>query len=149
MFMFILSPFFHDIFSDELKLSPQPIKHGTLKSPLLMACKVEMSTVELPPAMKQRNIKITDIDMKTSDNELRQRRKSKTAETMEALDSGSCTTFDEDTGITAKPFETHLVMEFSPNINRNTLHWVIDKLRKKKIQGGAGLLVRREPQQRY
>lgn len=128
-----------------MKLSPQPVKHGTLISPALMACKMELNTVEVPQAMKQRNVQLHTMETKSPDFELRQRKPTVTVTTA-AKPSDSTSTSDEDGE--GKPFETHLVMEFSPNINRSTLHWIVDKLRKKKLQGGAELMIRREPQQR-
>lgn len=133
------------MYQAKVKLSPQPVKHGTLISPALLACKMELSTVEVPHAIKQRNIQLHAIETNSPDSELRHRKKS-IADGVTVQASSSTSTSDDDAE--GKPFETHLVMEFSTNINRSTLHWIIDKLRKKKLQGGAELLVRREPQQR-
>lgn len=38
-----------------------------------------------------------------------------------------------------------MVIEFDKNIYRDALHWIIDKIRRKKSDGGAQLLIRREP----
>lgn len=42
-----------------------------------------------------------------------------------------------------------MVIEFEKNINRIAMHWIIDKIRMKKSDGGAQLLIRREPCLRY
>lgn len=41
--------------------------------------------------------------------------------------------------------ESYTVIEFNRNVNRKSLHWIIDKIRGKKANGGADLLIRREP----
>ena len=38
-----------------------------------------------------------------------------------------------------------MVIEFDKNIHRDALHWIIDKIRMKKSDGGAQLLIRKEP----
>lgn len=37
------------------------------------------------------------------------------------------------------------MIEFAKDINRNTLYWIIDRIRSKKSYGGAELLLTREP----
>lgn len=44
-------------------------------------------------------------------------------------------------------FDTSIIIEFHKNIDHNSLHWIIDKIRSKKTSGGAGLILRREPKQ--
>lgn len=129
----------------KIKLSPQLVKHGTIIAPALVPCKLEMSSVVAPQAIKQRNIQLHAIETISPNHGLRHRKKTVVDGTVYPPSGESTSTSDDDE---TKPFETHLVIEFSPNINRSTLHWIIDKLRKKKLQGGAELLVRREPQQR-
>jgi hypothetical protein len=41
-----------------------------------------------------------------------------------------------------------MVIEFDKNINRDAMHWIIDKIRMKKADGGAQLIIRMEPCQR-
>lgn len=38
-----------------------------------------------------------------------------------------------------------MVIEFDKNIKKDALHWIIDKIRMRKSDGGAQLLIRREP----
>lgn len=38
-----------------------------------------------------------------------------------------------------------MVIEFDKNIHRDALHWIIDKIRMKKSDGGAQLSLRKEP----
>lgn len=38
-----------------------------------------------------------------------------------------------------------MVIEFDKSVNRDTLHWIIDKIRMRKSDGGAGLLIQKEP----
>ncbi|KAL7045117.1 hypothetical protein ACKWTF_002152 [Chironomus riparius] len=45
----------------------------------------------------------------------------------------------------AGSFESYMVIEFDKNIKRDALHWIIDKIRMRKSDGGAQLLIRREP----
>lgn len=42
-----------------------------------------------------------------------------------------------------------MVIEFDKNIHRDALHWLIDRFRMKKQDGGAQLLIRKEPCLRY
>ncbi|KAG5674939.1 hypothetical protein PVAND_004883 [Polypedilum vanderplanki] len=42
-------------------------------------------------------------------------------------------------------FESYMVIEFDKSINRDALYWIIDKIRKKKSDGGAQLIIRSEP----
>lgn len=42
-----------------------------------------------------------------------------------------------------------MVIEFEKNINRAALFWIVDKIRMKKSDGGAQLLIRKEPCLRY
>ncbi|CAO1368109.1 unnamed protein product [Diamesa tonsa] len=38
-----------------------------------------------------------------------------------------------------------MVIEFDKNINRLAMHWIVDKIRMRKSDGGAQLLIRKEP----
>lgn len=131
-------------------------------SPKLLACKVEMNTVEMPPALRQRNIQIQALEStrksgellspqkaSTIENELKQRKKAVIVEDINQSSSAGNTTSDDDSGPDDGYFETYLVIEFSPEISKKTLHWIIDKMRTKISRGGAGLLIRREPQTEY
>lgn len=60
------------------------------------------------------------------------------------LKNGDSDSSDDDAG-DFSTYETYLVMEFAKDINQKTLHWIIDKIRGRKIHGGAGLLLRKEP----
>ncbi|CRL00765.1 CLUMA_CG014020, isoform A [Clunio marinus] len=42
-------------------------------------------------------------------------------------------------------FQSYIVIEFEKNVNRHALHWIVDKIRKKKIDGGAELLIQKQP----
>ncbi|XP_070496668.1 anoctamin-10 isoform X4 [Chironomus tepperi] len=55
--------------------------------------------------------------------------------------SGTQSEDDESAG----SFESYMVIEFDKNIKRDALHWIIDKIRMRKSDGGAQLLIRREP----
>lgn len=113
----------------------------------------------MPPALKQRNIQIQALEstrsaeilspqpiaITTIDSGLKQRKKAVVIEDVHQATSTG-TTSDEDSGPDDAYFETYLVIEFSPEINKKTLHWIIDKLRTKTSRGGAGLIIRREPQ---
>lgn len=134
------------------------MKHkAELISPQLLACKIEMSTVQIPPAMRQRNIQLQALEsnrssdelaasMTSNESSLKQRKKATVVEESTQSNSGGNTTSDEDSGPDDSNFETYLVVEFSPNIQKKTLHWIIDKIRTKTLHRGAGLLIRREPQ---
>lgn len=143
--------------------APKPVKSkAKLISPQLLACKIETNTVEMPPALRQRHIQLQALNatrtsaellapqpmMITSvQNDLRHRKKAVIVEDVNQSSSAGNTTSDEDSGPDDNGhLDSYLVIEFSPNINKNTLHWVIDKIRTKTSRGGAGLLVRREPQ---
>lgn len=133
-----------------------------LISPQLLACKIEMNTVEMPPALRQRNIQLQALNSTRStgellspqsvtitsvENDLRNRKKAIVIQNVNQSSSTGTTTSDEDSGPDENAyFESHLVIEFSPDIQKKTLHWIIDKIRTKVARGGAGLLVRREPQ---
>lgn len=107
--------------------------------------------------MRKRSIQLQALEAKTFqsqpaaakvstvENEIRNRKRSK-QENDSSSYSGSYTTSDEETLSDDAYFETYLVVEFSPNIQRKALHWIVDKIRKKSPHGGAGLLIRREPQ---
>lgn len=41
--------------------------------------------------------------------------------------------------------QSYMVIEFEKNINRVALHWIVDKIRMKKSDGGAQLMIRKEP----
>lgn len=120
---------------------------------------MEMSTVEMPTALRQRNIQIQALEsthksaeflapqkIKTVENELKHRKKAIIIEDVNQSSSAGTTTSDDDSGPDDGYFDSYLVIEFSPEINKKTLHWIIDKLRTKVSRGGAGLLIRREPQ---
>lgn len=59
------------------------------------------------------------------------------------LKNGDSDSSDDDGDFST--FETYLVMEFARDINQKTLYWIIDKMRGKKMHGGAGLILRKEP----
>lgn len=115
------------------------------------------------PALRQRNIQLQALESKrfiseplvakvtSVENGLKHRKKSSHADdSMQSNSGGYTTTSDDDSGSDESSiFETYLVVEFSPNIQRKTLHWIIDKIRRKTSHGGAGLLIRREPQNKY
>lgn len=128
-------------------------------SPQLLACKIETKTVEMPPALRQRNIQLQALESKkfvcepivpkvtSVENNLKHRKKTTLIDDPQTFSGGYTTTSDEDSGSDeGATFETYLVVEFSPEIQRKTLHWIIDKIRRKTSNGGAGLLLRREPQ---
>lgn len=138
-----------------------------LISPQLLACKIETNKVEFSPALRQRSIQIQalnanrlsaeiltpqSVTMQSVENDLRQRKKAVVVEDIHNHPSGhlssSSTGSDDDYGSDEMrgKFETHLVIEFSPEIQKKTLHWIIDKIRARVSRGGAGLEVRREPQ---
>lgn len=117
----------------------------------------------MPPALRQRNIQLQalqasrssaelltpqPIAITTVQNDLRHRKKAVIVEDVNQSNSGGTSTSDEESGPDENNgyFETYLVIEFSPNIEKKTLHWVIDKMRTKLTRGGAGLLIKREPQ---
>lgn len=151
--------------SKNAKEKAKPIKcEAKLISPQLLACKIETNKVELPPALRQRSIQLQalaskrlsgellwpqSITIQSMDNELRQRKKAVVVEDInhQKNDHPSSSSTDDECGPDESgPFETHLVIEFSPDIQKKTLHWAIDKIRTKISRGGAGLDVRREPQ---
>lgn len=127
----------------------------------LLACEVEMNTVKMPPALRQRNIQIQALESRNSgdvllpqqamlvENQLKHRKKAVIVEDVNQSSSTGNTTSDDDSGPDEISFETYLVIEFSPDISKKTLHWIIDKIRTKTSRGGAGLLVKREPQLKY
>lgn len=135
-------------------------------SPQLLACKIETNKVEFSPALRQRSIQIQalnanrlsaeilspqSVTMQSVENDLRHRKKAVVVEDINNQRSGhtssSSTGSDDDYGPDdGGKFETHLVIEFSPEIQKKTLHWIIDKIRARVSRGGAGLEVRREPQ---
>ena len=41
-----------------------------------------------------------------------------------------------------------MVIEFDKNIYRLAMHWIVDKIRMRKSDGGAQLLIRIEPASR-
>lgn len=141
---------------------PKPVRSkAKLISPQLLACKIELNKVELPPALRQRNIQIQALQATRSsaellkpqpimitsvENDLRHRKKAVIVEDVNNSSSTSNTT-DDDSGTDENAhFETYLIIEFSPGINKKTLHWIIDKIRTKQSKGGAGLIIKREPQ---
>lgn len=152
--------------SKDAKEKAKPVKcKAKLISPQLLACKIEMNKVELPPALRQRAIQLQalesnrlsgelllpqSIKIQSVENELRQRKKAVVVENINHHKSdhtSSSSTDDDEYGPDDKgTFETHLVIEFSPDIQKKTLHWLIDRIRTKVSRGGAGLDVRREPQ---
>lgn len=135
-----------------------------LISPQLLACKIETNKVEMPPALRQRSIQLQALNAKRSsaelllpqpltiqsvENDLRQRKKAVIVEDINNQSSSSAgTTSDDECGSYGESgkFDTHLVIEFSSDIQKKTLHWIIDKIRLKVTRGGAGLDIRREPQ---
>lgn len=142
---------------------PKPMKSkAKLISPQLLACKIETNTVEMPPALRQRHIQLQALNatrtsggllspqpvtITTVQNDLRHRKRAVIIEDVNNSTSAGNTTSDEDSGLDENGyFESYLVIEFSPNIQKKSLHWIIDKIRTKVSRGGAGLLVRREPQ---
>ena len=42
-----------------------------------------------------------------------------------------------------------MIIEFDKKINKKTLHWMIDKIRAKKTEGGSQLLIKKEPAVKY
>lgn len=136
-----------------------------LISPQLLACKIETNTVEMPPALRQRHIQLqalqasrTSADLlapqpltiQTVQNDLRHRKKAVIVDDINQSISSGTTTSDDDSGADENGhFESYLVIEFSPDIQKKTLHWIIDKIRTRVSRGGAGLLIKREPQTKY
>lgn len=116
----------------------------------------------MPPALRQRNIQLQALQasrlsgeillpqpmtIQSVQSDLRHRKKAVVVEDVNHSSSAGTTTSDEDSGLDEnRYFESYLVIEFSPNIQKKTLHWIIDKIRTKVSRGGAGLLIRREPQ---
>lgn len=106
-------------------------------------------------SMKQRNFQIKALERQ--DNDLPPRRRLSQADScdpplntkvnfppegnLKRQDSDS--TDDDLDSLTY--FETFLVLEFNKEISEKALHWIIDKIRGKKLHGGAGLLIRKEP----
>lgn len=146
-----------------MKNTPKPVKSkAKLISPQLLACKIETNTVEMPPALRQRHIQLQALNATRTSGELllpqpvtitsvqsdlRHRKRAVIIEDVNNSNSAGNTTSDEDSGADENGyFESYLVIEFSPNIQKKSLHWIIDKIRTKVSRGGAGLLVRREPQ---
>lgn len=149
--------------SNVAKDPPKLVKSkAKLISPQLLACKIEMNKVEVPPALRQRNIQIQALQasrssaelltpqpvmMASVQNDLRHRKKAVIIEDVNHLSSTGSTTSDDDSGSDENAhFDTYLIIEFSAGIQKKTLHWIIDKIRTKVSRGGAGLLIRREPQ---
>lgn len=46
--------------------------------------------------------------------------------------------------VTSNP-QTYIVLKFSPNVNRSTIHWIVDRIRGKRRNGGAELLIKKQP----
>lgn len=147
--------------SDKSSEMPKPIKRkGKLIRPQLIACEIQMNTVEMPTALHHRSVQLDAIETtrKTSEmltpevitpveNVLRQRKKAVVVTDVAQSSSTGSTTSDDDSGPDdGRIFETYLVIEFSPDIRKKTLHWIIDKMRMKQSKGGTGLIIRREPQ---
>lgn len=150
----------------DAKEKAKPVKCAAkLISPQLLACKIETNKVELPPALRQRSIQLQalnanrlsaeiltpqSVTIQSVENDLRQRKKAIVVEDINnrsghtsSSSTGSDDDYSPDEG---GKFETYLVIEFSPEIQKKTLHWIIDKIRARVSRGGAGLEVRREPQ---
>lgn len=144
-------------------MQAKPVKmQAKLISPQLLACKIETSTVQMPPALRQRNIQLQALQASRSSAELlvpqpmtiqsvqsdlRQRKKPVIIEDVHQSSSAGTTTSDDDSGPEENGYiESYLIIEFSPDIQKKTLHWIVDKIRTKASRGGAGLQVRREPQ---
>lgn len=151
--------------SKNAKETPKYVKSkAKLISPQLLACKIETNTVEMPPALRQRHIQLQALNasrtsaellqlqpqpvmMTSVQNDLRHRKRAVVIEDVNHSSSAGNTTSDEESGPDENTYmESYLVIEFSPDIQKKTLHWIIDKIRTKTSRGGAGLLVRREPQ---
>lgn len=140
---------------------PTPTKatknKAKLISPQLLACKIETNTVEMPPALRQRHIQLQALEatrssaelfapqpitIQTVQNELRHRKKAVVVDDINQSSSNGTTTSDDDSGSDEnRHFDSYLVIEFSTDIQKKTLHWIIDKIRTKTSKGGAGLLV--------
>lgn len=123
-----------------------------------------MNTVRMPPALRQRNIQLQALDIspvspkpdlllpqpikiESMENHVKHRKKQAViVDDVNQVSSTGNTTSDEDSGSEDSIIETYLVIEFKPDIQKKTLHWIIDKLRTKTSRGGAGLKIRREPQ---
>lgn len=123
--------------ANDKKNTSKPVRSkAKLISPQLLACKIGTNTVEMPPALRQRHIQLQALNATRTSGECDNN-----------SNSAGNSTSDEDSGPDENGyFESYLVIEFSPNIQKKTLHWIIDKIRTKVSRGGAGLLVRREPQ---
>lgn len=149
--------------SDKKETASKPVKSkAKLVSPKLLACKIETNTVQMPPALRQRHIQLQALQASRSsaelfvpqpvtiqrvENDLRHRKKAVIVEDVNQSSSAGTTTSDDDSGSDDNgPFESYLIIEFSPNIQKKTLHWIIDKIRTRVSRGGAGLLIKREPQ---
>lgn len=137
-----------------------------LISPQLLACKIEMNKVEMPPALRQRHIQLQALQASRSgtdllspqpqpqpvliqsvQNDLRHRKKAVVVEDVNQSSSAGTTTSDDDSGADDNGiFESYMIIEFSPDIQKKTLHWIIDKIRTRASRGGAGLMIKREPQ---
>lgn len=122
----------------------------------------------MPPALRQRNIQLQALQaagrlstaellapqrvtIQSVQNDLRHRKKTVVVSDVSQSSSAATTTSDEDSDRgnddeTTKYFESYLIIEFSPDIQKKALHWIIDKIRTKVSRGGAGLHIRREPQ---
>lgn len=153
--------------NDTKKASSKPVKcTAKLISPKLLECKIKTGTVEMPPALRQRNIQLQalqaskssaellspqSVKIQSVQSDLRHRKKAVIVEEVNNPSSSTgTTTSDDDSGPDENGhFDSYLVIEFSPDIQKKTLHWIIDKIRTKVSRGGAGLLVRREPQSTY
>lgn len=148
------------------KAASKPVKSkAKLISPQLLACKIETKSVEMPPALRQRNIQLQALQASRSsaellapqrvtiqsvENDLRHRKKAVVVADVSQSSSAATTTSDDDSDLAddekSKYMESYLIIEFSPDIQKKTLHWIIDKIRTKVSRGGAGLIIRREPQ---
>lgn len=152
-----------DSVTKETASKQKPVKSkAKLISPQLLACKIEMNTVEMPPALRQRNIQLQALQASRSSaelfvpqpvmiqsvqNDLRHRKKAVVVEDVSQSSSVGTSTSDDDSGTDDNGyFESYLIIEFSPNIQKKTLHWIIDKIRTRASRGGAGLIIKREPQ---
>ncbi|XP_031623268.1 anoctamin-10 [Contarinia nasturtii] len=146
------------------KTPPKAMKSkAKLISPQLLACKIETNTVEMPPALRQRHIQLQalqasrssaelfvpqPVTIQTVQNDLRHRGKKAVVvdDINQSSSNGASTSDDDSSSDENRHFESYLVIEFSPDIQKKTLHWIVDKIRTKTSKGGAGLLIRREPQ---
>lgn len=145
------------------KTASKPVKcKAKLISPQLLACKIETKSVEMPPALRQRNIQLQALQasrlsaellapqrvtIQSVENDLRHRKKAVVVADVSQSSSTATTTSDDDSDDEkSKYIESYLIIEFSPAIQKKTLHWILDKIRTKVSRGGAGLIIRREPQ---